>query len=387
MANVAEVSSPMNTEFNKRAAVTILLLMAILGAYYLPRLLRNTSLGHRVSQIVTPMSRNEMSRENVDALVDGYYEGLRKDATAPGLPGEREDIQFRDDFLRYELRPNINRPYKAGLRFTNSMGMANPEYSFAKPPHTRRIAILGDSLSLGPYGHDYVARLEDRLNQNCRTPEIQNYQILNFSAYAYNILQMMDVGLDKAPLFHPDAYVFTITDLEAMDTLGWRTHVGSLLTNGTDLKYDYLRKVVADAGLSKANHLPTIRKRLNPYIHPVRLWALEQIRDEATKQGATMDIFLIPAPLSYDLVNADFTEFEEAAQPVGVPIIDLRDTFRNVNLSAIEVDQNSDIHPNVLGHTMIADNLFSKMQAQPAAWLALAGHPCQVAPQTAAQGK
>jgi hypothetical protein len=377
----------MNTEFNKRAAVTVLLLIAILGVHYLPRVLRNTSFGHRISQIVTPMSRNEMSRENVDALVDGYYEGLRRDATAPGLPGEREDIQFRDDFLRYELRPNINRQYKAGLRFSNSMGMANPEYPYAKPPHTRRIAILGDSLSLGPYGHDYVAQLEDRLNQNCRTPEIQNYQVLNFSVYAYSIVQMMDVGLDKAPKFHPDAYVITITDLEAMDTLGWRTHVGSLLTSGTDLKYDYLRKLIADTGLSKDNHLPTIRKRLNPYIQPVRRWALEQIRDEAAKQGASMDIFLIPAPLTSDLVNADFNEFQEAAQPIGVPIIDLRDTFSSVNLSTIEVDPNSDIHPNVLGHAMIADNLFAKMQTQPAAWLALAGHPCEVAPQSPAKGK
>jgi hypothetical protein len=267
------------------------------------------------------------------------------------------------------------------------MGMANPEYPYAKPPHTRRIALLGDSLSLGPYGQDYVARLEERLNQNCRTPEIQNYQILNFSAYAYSIVQMMDVGLDKAPLFHPDAYVITITDLEAMDTLGWRTHVGSLLTAGTDLKYDYLRQVVAEAGLQKTNHLPTIRKRLSPFIQPVRRWALQQVRDQAAKQGASMVIFLIPAPLSSDLVDADFNEFQEAADPLGVPIIDLRDTFTSVNFNDIEVDPNSDIHPNALGHAMIADNLFAKLQAQPDAWLALAGHPCEVASPTAAAGK
>jgi hypothetical protein len=387
MATVSEVKTPMTAEFARRAALTMLLIVGILGLHELPRLLRKTSVGHRISQLVTPMSRNEMSRENVDALVDGYYEGLRQDATAPGLPGEREDINFRNDFLRYEMKPNIHRPYKAGVRVTNSMGMANPEYPYAKPPHTRRIALLGDSLSLGPYGQDYVARLEERLNQNCRTPEIQNYQILNFSAYAYSIVQMMDVGLDKAPLFHPDAYVITITDLEAMDTLGWRTHVGSLLTAGTDLKYDYLRQVVAEAGLQKTNHLPTIRKRLSPFIQPVRRWALQQVRDQAAKQGASMVIFLIPAPLSSDLVDADFNEFQEAADPLGVPIIDLRDTFTSVNFNDIEVDPNSDIHPNALGHAMIADNLFAKLQAQPDAWLALAGHPCEVASPTAAAGK
>jgi hypothetical protein len=67
------------------------------------------------------------------------------------------------------------------------------------------------------------------------------------------------------------------------------------------------------------------------------------------------------------------------ADQVGVPIIDLRDTFRSANLKEMQVDPGSDIHPNVLGHAMIADNLFTKLQEQPSAWEALAGHPCAVA--------
>ena len=379
MTTVPDMKSQMTKEFGRRSAVSILLIAGLLGLHQLPNLLRKTPVGHRIGQVISPMSNNEMARENVDALVDGYYEGLRRDAAGAGLPGERDDIQFRNDFLRYEMKPNLKRPYKAGMRFTNSMGMANPEYSYAKPPHTRRIAILGDSISLGPYGQDYVAKLEDRLNQNCRTPEIQNYQVLNFSVYAYSILQAMDVGLDKAQMFNPDAYVMTMTDLEAMDTEGWRTHVGSLLTSGTDLKYDYLRKVVADAGLQSSNHLPTIRRRLKPYMVPVMRWALEQVRDRAEKQGASMTIFMVPAPINPDIVDADFNDLRVSADQVGVPIIDLRDTFRSASLKDLQVDPGSDIHPNVLGHAMIADNLFTKLQAQPSAWLALAGHPCAVA--------
>jgi len=379
MVTVPEVKDPRSGEFRRRAALTTLLIVGLLGLRQLPVLLRNSPVSHRLGEIVGPMSNDEMARENVDALVDGYYEGLRRDGTGAGLPGERDDIQFRDDFLRYEMKPNLKRPFKAGMRITNSMGMANPEYSYAKPPDTRRIALLGDSLSLGPYGQDYVAKLEERLNQNCRTPDIQNYQVLNFSVYAYSTVQMMDVGLDKAPKFHPDVYVYTMTDLETMDTEGWRTHVGTLLTAGTDLKYDYLRKVVADAGLQSTNHLPTIRKRLKPYMVPVTTWALEQVRDQARKQGASMIILMVPAPISPDLVNSDFNDLRIAADPVGVPIIDLRDTFRSVDLKTVWVDPGADIHPNVLGHSMIANNLFAKLQNEPSAWQALAGHPCQVA--------
>jgi hypothetical protein len=379
MTTVPVVKSQMMTEFNRRAVLTILLVAGLLALHQLPNLLRKAPFGHRIAQLISPMSNNEMARENVDALVDGYYEGLRRDATGAGLPGERDDIQFRDDFLRYEMRPHLNRPYKAGMRVTNSMGMANPEYPYAKPPNTRRIAILGDSISLGPYGKDYVAKLEERLNQNCLTPEVQSYQVLNFSVYAYSILQEMDIGLNKAQQFSPDAYVITMTDLEAMDTEGWRTHVGTLLTSGADLKYDYLRKVVADAGLHSTNHLPTIRKRLKPYMVPVMVWALEQLRDQAAKHGASLTILMVSAPMNPDLVDSDFNALRVVADQVGVPIIDLRDTFRSANLKEMQVDPGSDIHPNVLGHAMIADNLFTKLQEQPSAWEALAGHPCAVA--------
>jgi hypothetical protein len=381
MAIVPEVKSEASDGFARRAALTTILIVGLLLLHRLPVILRHSPVGHRLGQLIGPMSNNAMTRDNVDALVSGYYEGLRPDgsATGAGLPGERDDIQFRNDFLRYEMRPNLKRSYRAGMRITNSQGMANPEYSLAKPPHTRRIAVLGDSLTLGPYGHDYVASLEDQLNQNCRTPEIQNYQILNFSVYGYSIVQMMDAGLDKAPRFHPDVYVVAMTNLETMETEGWRTHVGSLVTSGKDLKYDYLRQVVSEAGVQPGNHLVAIRKKLQPYFIPVTRWALKQVRDHAQAQGASMVIFMIPIPIDPDISSSDFDSLRKAADPVGVPIVDLRDTFRSVNLDDVRVDPVSDIHPNVLGHAVIADNLYDKLREQPEASLALAGHPCEIA--------
>jgi hypothetical protein len=387
MATIPEARNQLTAEFMKRSALIILMLVGLLGLHRLPKVFHKSQIGNRLYQLIRPMSRGDFSRDNVDALVNGYYEGLHRDSLAQGLPGERGDINFRDDFLRYELKPHLHRQYKVGLRFTNSLGMANPEYSYEKPPNTRRIALLGDSLSLGPYGQDYVTKLEQSLNQNCQTPETQHYQVLNFSVYAYSIVQMMDVGLNRAPLFHPDVYVFTITDLEAMETMGWRTHVGSLLNSGTDLKYDYLRKLVEQSGLERTSRLSTIRKRLKPYNLAVQRWALEQVKDKAASEGASMEIFLIPAPLPSEFVDADFNEFQEAAAPLGVPILDLRDTFSSVNLSDIQVDPSFDIHPNTAGHAMIANSLLTKLQAQPDALLTLAGHPCQLTVPSSAAGK
>jgi len=376
--------------FTGRALLTIALILGVIG-------MQSQSLSHyllhsheRIARLLGSMKFDTVNnREDIDALVAGYYEQLDSQTTGVvGLPRVigKGEIQFRNDFLRFELKPNIHDTYKAGLRFTNSMGMANPEYSYEKPPHTRRIAILGDSISLGPYGHDYVALLEGRLNHNCTGPDIQNYQVLNFSVYAYSILQFMDVGLNKASYFHPDVDVVAMTSLEFFPENGWAVHIANLRTSGIDLKYDYLRQVVAQAGIQPGSHFPAIRKKLEPYKLQVIRWALEQIRDHDAAQGAKTIVILVPAPINPDFTSDDFNQLHEAADPVGVPIIDMRDTFRSVNLESIMVDPHGDMHPNVAGHALIADSLFTKLQAQPDALLALTGHPCQIALPSPATG-
>lgn len=381
MTTVAQVKDDMDGKFTRRAVLTIVLIVGLLGLHQVSRYFRHPNAAtYRLHQLISDMSSNDVGRDDLNALVAGYYEGiLRTGNAAIGLPGGRiEDVRFRNDFLRFELKPNLNEQYKAGIRFTNSMGMANPEYSYQKPPHTWRIAILGDSVSLGPYGHDYVKALEDRLNHNCTSPDIQNYQVLNFSVYAYSALQNMDVGLNKASYFHPDVDVVALTSLEFFPGTGSVMHVATLLSSGTDLKYDYLRQVVAQAGIQPGSHLPTIRKKLAPYKTQLIRWALIQIRDHAAAHGAKTIVILVPAPISSSFTIEHFNQLRDAAGPVGIPIIDLRDTFRSVNLEDFQVDPGKDFHPNLLGHTMIADSLFAKLQAQPDASLAMAGHPCQL---------
>lgn len=389
MMAVSEARDRFESQFTRRAVLTTALIVGLLALHQLPNLGHPNRITYRLGQVISAMSSSDMSRADLNALVAGYYEGiLQKDDDPLGIfHGNKDDILWRNDFLRFELKPNLNHPYKAGIRFTNSFGMPNPEYPYAKPPHTRRIAVFGDSLSVGPYGHDYIALLEDRLNQNCQTPDIQKYQVLNFSVYGYSVLQEMDTGLSKAPNFHPDVYVVALTSGEPFPSNRSINHVASLLNSGTDLKYDYLRQLVAEAGIQRSNHFPTIRRKLTPYSTQVIRWALVRLRDYGTAHGAPMIIAMIPAPVNLEFTSDDFDALRKIAEPVGVPIIDLRDAFRSVNLADMQVDSGVDIHSNIRGHALIADSLFNKLQAQPDALLALAGHRCQVASPSSAVGK
>jgi GDSL-like Lipase/Acylhydrolase family len=364
----APVWSPgkVRDDFTKNFAVTLVLTLGLLGLNLLPALMGHGQNRLRLQKVLAEMKNGELNREDFDVLAAGYYEGLQKNAGHLGMPVERDDVNFRDDFLLYEFKPNVNRQYPAGMRVTNSLGMPNPEYGYKKPPHTRRIALFGDSLSVGPFGHDYVALLEDRLNQSNLTPETQRYEILNFSVYGYNVLQMMDVALYVAPKFHPDVYLVALTHIQAGGKkASTGIHLARLKLEGIDLKYDYLRQVAAQSGLQPGDHFSALMRKLTPFHFQMTKWALEQIRDHAAAEGAQMVIILVPAPISADVEAQAFDDIRPTVDGIGVPVIDLRDAFRSKSLANLQVEYGVDVHPNQSGHEIIFESLYQAIQQDP----------------------
>jgi hypothetical protein len=371
----------MKDDFTRNIGMVVLLSLGLLALDRLPAGMENTTLFRRsgghfqirlgIQKVLRAMHNGGLNALDFQALAAGYYEELRNDGAIAGV-WEQDDVRAAG-FLRYELKPNLKRSYPAGMRITNSIGMPNPEYGYRKPPHTRRIALLGDSMSLGPYGHSYEALLEDRLNQAV-TPGMQRYQVLNFAVYGYSVVQMMDVALEKAPKFQPDVYMVAMTHLEVLPKAGWRTHIARLVSSGADLKYDELRRVVAQAGIQPSDPISTIRIKLAPFFLPVTRWALERIRDHAASQGAQMIVVLVAAPIDPAFSAADLDVLHAAVDKIGVPVIDLRDTFLSAHLPDLQVVSDLDIHPNARGHEMIFENLFAKLRAQPQAWAAVAGN-------------
>ena len=360
--------------FSRRLALMLALTLGLLALHALPGWMSAGQDRIRVEKLVALLQNGDLNREDFDALAAGYYEGLRKDAGHLGMPAERDDVRFRDDFLLYDFKPNLQRNYPAGLRVTNSLGMPNPEYGYLKPPHTRRIALLGDSISVGPYGQDYEALLERRLNQSNTTAETRKFEILNFSVYGYNALQMMDVALNIAPRFHPDVYLVALTHIQAgRKKASTAVHIARLELEGIDLKYDFLRHIAAEAQLQSGDHLNTMVRKLAPYHLQMTRWALEQIRDRAAAQGAQMVVALIPAPIPVTLEAQAFDEIRPTIDSLGVPVLDLRDTFNSKPLEKLQVEYGVDVHPNQSGHQIIYQSFYQSMQGEPNFSAALLG--------------
>src|ERR1700722_16398213 len=116
----------MKDDFGKTIGIAVLLTLGLLVLDRVPGLLQQSRGASAARKVVGAMHNGELNAEDFHVLAAGYYEQLRNDVPVPGV-WEQGDVRPAA-FVRYELRPNVNHSYAAGMRVTNSLGMANPEY-------------------------------------------------------------------------------------------------------------------------------------------------------------------------------------------------------------------------------------------------------------------
>jgi len=346
----------MKDDFRRTASWSVITLLCLIFVAKLPPSFANTRVGRLADKSLAKI-RKVHKEDDLEALDAGYYEGLRKQGSVD------PSLQFRNDFLEYDYKSNL-RLVGPGLgRTTNSFGMFDREYTVEKPAHVRRFALLGDSMALGPFGQNYESLLEKHLNETQLTPDIQKFEVLNFAIGGYRITQIMDAMSEKAARFQPDVYLVAITSVSVSHR--WSYHIGHLLQRKIDLKYDFLRQVLADAHVQPTDSMETIDRKLTPYNPVVFQWCLEQMKEQASKEGAKMVILLIPEPISQDVLATQFARARQIIDKLGIPVIDLLDTFHGVqNLLDYRLSRD-DLHFNGQGHELIYQNLYRKMSEDP----------------------
>ncbi len=123
---------------------------------------------------------------------------------------------YQVDPVRYSsFRPNAAGWTVEGDNFCrlNSFGMRDRERTFAKPPHTLRIAVVGDSTTAAQQVplSDTVTQVMERTLSSAVSPGYQ-VEVLNFAVGGYSLAQMYLTMRDRIWAFHPDiALVFLTT--------------------------------------------------------------------------------------------------------------------------------------------------------------------------------
>jgi lysophospholipase L1-like esterase len=323
--------------------------------------------------------------------VNGYYEQLFGTDTDPMFMNEKEyerwskgfrDRTYERSFRLFRFRPNLrglrDRTEPQGLT-TNSFGFLGPERSLQKPPNTRRVALLGDSMAQG-WGTDqnlsWVSLFEKRLNETQAGGMAQRFEVLNFALPGCLLTQMLDLAEEDAPRFEPDVYVLALTEFSVHRN--WAQHFVRLIQLDIDPKYDFLRDVVSKANEDKTDTPLALLAKLAPYRIPVIRATLAKMKSHSEHEHVPFLVILIPSLEDGGQSRNRFAGIQELLASLDIPTIDLLDTFDGIwDLNSLRIDP-ADVHPNAKGHAMILENLYRKLRAQPKVWNALidtgAGH-------------
>jgi lysophospholipase L1-like esterase len=371
------------------AGLALLLVLRAVQAYGWPEGL----VGDWRNELVSTLSNRGLNKEAREALTAGYYEGLLNEGSRLSTmnrfvldnrrptweDNSRPESRQTNDFLFYEHIPNTATPDYQDQRFkytltTNSAGLGDREYPIAKPERTRRIALLGDSITRGlgaPPGGNYESLLEERLNTEQTTATIAQYEILNFAVSGYHITQLLETAKIKVPPFKPDVYLLALSDLSVYRR--WHGHISSLVYAGIDLKYDYLRDLVREARLTSDDPIGVFDARLARYRIPTIRWVLEELQGHVAAQGAQLMVILVPSTEDPDVLEEAFLGVREQLAALGIPVIDVLDAFAAGDDRVAARVADGDRHPNDLGHRILADRLYERLRADPSLLEALTG--------------
>ncbi len=152
------------------------------------------------------------AQDLVLALATPMPEGPKGSATLADL------LQPSPDPNRvYELRPGLQCVFKGAEVSINSLGMRDREVAIEKPPGTRRVVGVGDSVMFG-WGvraeDSYMRVVEELLGPS--DPAGERLECLNFAVPGYNTAMQVALFTDLAVRFDPDAVVihFVNNDLD-----------------------------------------------------------------------------------------------------------------------------------------------------------------------------
>jgi lysophospholipase L1-like esterase len=248
------------------------------------------------------------------------------------------------------------------------------EISLRKPPNTRRLAMVGASLTAGqgvPYRQTFPALLEDRLNTVKPDGPDERFEVLNFSTISYTLPQIVDTAIEDAPRFEPDVYLLDLNEL-AISAV-WGRHLVQLTQLGIDAKYDFLRDILHQAGVSRTDSSDALYGKLAPYRIAMLRGSLRALEAGVASHHASLIVLLMTSVEAGDLSKRRMETISELIRELHAPVVDLMDSFDQFLDRSQLAAYPGDVHFNHRGHALVAENLYRKLRAQPDAWAAVVG--------------
>nr|MBS0037463.1 hypothetical protein [Saprospiraceae bacterium] len=308
----------------------------------------------------------KLSYADENLLVEGYYEEILigNELTNPvGEMVERgEGGRFRfseaavlvDDIRAVTSKPNTQILFKGKSYSVNQYGNRDREYPTEPGENTIRTAILGGSY---PNGSGIADRelfdriLEDSIN---KMVEGLNYEFWNFSHPGYDLIpSIYDFEVKEAEQYQFDNLIFISHGVDMFKNI--KTLADHFL-KGTEMPYPYLEDIIKKSGINKSMSSNEMFKSLEPYSEELVRKSYTHLY-ELCKKNEIKPIWMYwPTTAIHPFVRDYSSDIAEMVSQIGYTVIDLSEVYREYKPTELYVSP-SDRHPNVLGHSLIADAL------------------------------
>jgi len=264
--------------------------------------------------------------------------------------------------IAWELRPNISEQWKFYPFVTNADGLRDREYDHHKPEGTFRIAMIGDSFTMGegvPIEDVYHSVLEERFNAVSKK---SRFEFINFGVSGYSLPQYIATIRYKVPQFEPDLILIgfcAANDSEPPNFDAFKTTY-QVLPEGNGFFRSHLFARIGDIYKRYYNIL---RDR-----HPGYDADLPYV-DEQFKQLANLSAELkIPVLIAYidnRGASSDLEPVQKTAAKYGFDFINATDGFAKER-STEHIIYLTDNHPNAAANKIMAESLFRQLATREA---------------------
>lgn len=282
-----------------------------------------------------------------------YSRLLKVDPGWPGVP--------------FWHRPGARVPFHGFEIVTNRFGMRSPEIDEQPPPGVRRVAVLGDSITLGwgvPSEEAFpalCARLLQRMPSDGPRVEVLNFGIGNANtamAAALHEALVRRFGASEVVL----AYFVNDAELLAQSSSG-RSAWGSELVVWTWSRLLRVRSRFDPSARYDAYYAGLYRDDAPGWI--AARSALVSLARRVRDDGARLTVLLIPELHRLEGSNpfgAAYDQVATLARREGAEVVDLWPAFEGREPRSLWVSD-EDAHPNRAGHEVIAREMAAHLSA------------------------
>jgi lysophospholipase L1-like esterase len=257
----------------------------------------------------------------------------------------------------------------------NTKGYNDAEYAYEKNPASYRIVIIGDSVAEGLSKTEKFGKiLEQSLNTNLSSHTGRTYEVIVLARGGYSTSQELIIFEDEAFQYHPDLVLWSYV-------LNDPAHPVYHNANGELGQFWYVPQYHLLHALNKAmfrwrekikKH--KCEKEFHKFLHCAYRDQIEahirKIGDIAKKKHIPI-IFLIHPIFEKGKTYAEYTlipihtMLNTMATSAGLIVWDLYEAFRDYDPQELQVTSNpkwyDPWHPNIKGHTIIAEYLYEKL--------------------------